>query len=647
MHVRLLSILLALFLAGCSGPALLGQSSRDALKKNDQKELAEAQSLLELQDYPGAREKMDRLLKRYTNVADLQYLDSELSRGERNYAAALAALQRGMELDPEPPASAFRKRAELHTLLDQYPEASKDYDLFLDAVRKTARNEESVRRAEAAVQSARTAANLAAHPRPFSPRALGSGVNTTEHLEYFPSLSVDGQRLIFTRRVDKRQEDFYQSERQEDGTWGPAVPLPGINTAMNEGAQTITADGNFLIFTGCGRQDGLGSCDLYYSERTGNGWSEARNLGPALNTRASESQPSLSRDGRLLFFTSNRPGGIGKDDLYVAGRDAAGNWSRPVNLGPGVNTTGHDRYPFWAADNRTLYFTSTGWPGMGGADLFKTSVDANNQWETPVNLGYPINTPEEESNLFISLDGTTAYFSKGIDQDINIYTFEVPEEIRPAAATYVEVTVVDHATGQPLTAEVRLQTQDETGAVSASTTDRSGRYLTVLPTGQDYGLSVEKAGYVFYSDRFELSGQYGVDEPFRLSVRLRPVEDMAASADTEADGAVVLKNVFFATGSAELLGLSTEELDRLVALLAGKPAVSVEIAGHTDDVGSEEDNQALSERRAASVKAYLVQQGIEADRISAVGYGESKPVATNDTKEGRATNRRTTFRLLF
>ncbi|WP_116128087.1 OmpA family protein [Lewinella sp. IMCC34183] len=644
--MRALFPFLFLFVTACSA-GLTAQSGRTELRKSDQKELAAAQSLLSLQQYPEAREKVDRLLRRYTDVAELYYLDSEIGREQQQYAAALAALDRGLSLEENPPAIAYRKRAELHTQLNDYAAAAADYERYLDRLRADGRNASLVDRATELLATARVAADLAARPLSFSPRPLGPGVNTREHLEYFPSLSVDGQRLIFTRRVGKRQEDFYQSERLPDGTWGTAAPLPGINTPMNEGAQSVTADGSYLVFTGCGRPSGMGSCDLYFSERTAGQWSEAENLGPTVNTRSSESQPSLSPDGKLLFFASNRPGGFGNDDLYVSGRGPDGSWSRPMNLGPTINTSGNDRYPFWAADNRTLYFTSNGRPGMGGADLFKTSVRPDNTWESPVNLGYPINTAGEESNLFIALDGVTAFFSKGVENGIDIYTFDMPEAIRPAPATYVEVTVVDAESDRPLEASVRLQTQDSSGTVVESRTDRTGRYLTVLPVGEDYGFTVEKEGYVFYSDRFELTGLHSADEPYELRIRLQPITETAAAPDAEDDGAIVLRNVFFATGSDALLDLSTEELDRLVTLLAGRPGLRVEIAGHTDDVGSEADNQDLSERRAAAVKAYLEQQGIGADRIQSVGYGESRPVATNATEEGRASNRRTTFRLLF
>ena len=637
--------LLYLLCLCCITLPLVAQASSQ-LKRRDLEELAAVQSLMTLQRFDDAALRLTKLVKKYPEVAELHFLDGEIDQYQHRYAEAITAIDRGIALDGGRTPRAYRMLGEVYTQSGEYAAALQQYETYLAVARQGGRAA-TIASAEKLVAQARTVAELAAHPYPFAPAPLGPGVNTPGNLEYFPNVSVDGQQLIFTRRVNRQQEDFYQSSKQPDGSWGKAVPLAGVNTAMNEGAQTITADGNYLIFTGCGRREGLGGCDLYASSRSNGRWSEAVNLGPGINTRFSESQPSLSQDGSLLFFASNREGGLGQDDLYVAGRQPGGGWSKPVNLGTTINTPANDRYPFWAADNKTLYFTSNGRPGMGGADLFKTAVNPANQWQEPTNLGYPINTPGEETNLFIALDGKSAYFSKGVADDIDIYTFELPERLRPVAATYVAVTVVDDQTGQPLMAGVRLQPQEPGGMVSVRSTDATGHYLTVLPIGLDYGFTVEKSGYVFYSDHFSLTDTFSATEPFELLVRLQPIEEVASSTEAEADGAIVLRNVFFETGSDALIGLSTEELDRLATLLKEQPEVAVEIAGHTDDVGSESDNQQLSERRARRVKAYLESQGIAAERITAVGYGESRPVAPNTTEEGRASNRRTTFRLVF
>ena len=615
------------------------------MRGRDQRALTEVSEQMAAGKYELAAGGLAKLLSRYPGRADLHYLSAELESFRGYSDRAIAAALTGIEVEPGGSARGYSLLGKLYTDAADFSAAATAYQNYLAQVRQTGRSH-ATGRAEQLLAQALMADSLAADAYPIDVRPVGGGINTAAHLEYFPSLSVDGRRMIFTRRVHRRQEDFYQSERLADGSWAEAVALAGVNTPENEGGQSVTATADYLVFTACGRPDGAGGCDLYASERIGQRWSDAKNLGPAINGPASESQPSLSRDGRLLFLASNRAGGLGQDDLYVCGRLPDGRWSRPVNLGPAVNTPGNDRYPFWAADDRTLYFTSDGRPGMGGADLFRTGLDTANQWTGPVNLGYPINTPGQESNLYVGLDGTSAYFSKGIGDDIDIYTFELPERHRPLPATYVTIRVVDAATGSPLRATVRLQKQSGKNPVTAYTTDRLGNFLTVLPLGTDYGLSVTHPGYLFYNDRFALAELRSIDEPFELTVRLQPLAAADVANATPRNEEVVLRNVFFATASASLLPASTEELDRLQDLLTEAVGKRVEIAGHTDNVGGEDDNQRLSERRAEAVRQYLIEAGTAAERIVVRGFGETRPVADNTTAEGRSANRRTTFRLL-
>ncbi|MEL7161007.1 MAG: OmpA family protein, partial [Bacteroidota bacterium] len=359
----------------------------------------------------------------------------------------------------------------------------------------------------------------------------------------------------------------------------------------------------------------------------------------------------ISPDGRLLFFSSNREGGYGGNDIYASARTADGGWSKPQNLGPNVNTSGQESFPFWAADGRTLFFTSTGHPGLGGQDLFRIVLGADNTWGEATNLGYPINTADNETNLFIALNGSTAYFSKRrIDTlsgkaDVDIYAFDLPEELRPDPATYVRAIITDAQSGSPLEASVRLRPLDQRAPPVVRSSDARGEFLAVLPAGKDYAFTVDLTGYVFYADRFTLpEGQWPKD-PFLLEIALQPVPEAVATGGTEEDGATAFRNVLFATGSADLLPVSADELDRLAELLASAPTYRVTISGHTDDVGEEEENLDLSRKRAASVKDYLVAKGIAAERITTRGFGESRPVADNATEEGRAKNRRTTFLL--
>ncbi len=279
-----------------------------------------------------------------------------------------------------------------------------------------------------------------AHPVPFTPVNLGPSVNSTDD-EYLPTLTADGRTLLFTRyNREYMEEDFYYC-RWVDGRWGRAVRMAEpLNSGDNEGAGCISQDGRILYFTACGRPDGAGRCDLYISYRKGNGWSQPQNLGPAVNTGGWESQPCLSIDGRTLFFVSDRKDGYGGMDIWRSTL-VEGRWSKPVNLGPGINTKGDEKSPFISFDNQTLYFASNGHVGMGGMDLFVCRRTGDTSWSEPQNLGYPINTKGDESSLIVSPDGRTAYFSSdkfGGEGKLDLYTFDLPETVRPEPVVYKE-----------------------------------------------------------------------------------------------------------------------------------------------------------------------------------------------------------------
>lgn len=621
------------------------------LKKKEQKALTEARAAYDRGNYPLAASLLDELLSKRSDVADLHYLRGLTHRQLGEYEQALASLTAGQTFDPSPSPSLYVETGQLHARLGNFDKRLAIFQRYLDELSPDARPERR-KRAEVLVNKARVAARIAENPVPFHAEPLAGGVNTSEHLEYFPSLSANGHFLIFTRRVNGQNEDFYRSNLKPDGNWSEAVPLDGVNSEFNEGAQSVTANGNFLVFTICERPENRGSCDLYYSRRVEDGgWTAARSLGQQINTEADESQPSISADGRLLFFSSNRPGGMGGKDLYVSGLTPDGQWSAPSNLGKTINTPGNEQYPFWAADGTTLFFTSDRHPGLGGEDLFRTKLTPQNTWGEPLNLGYPINTAADETNLFVSLDGSTAYFSKRFiisgtgKTDVDIYAFDLPAPLQPTPATYLAATVVDAATGQPLMVTARVSPLDESAPPASYITGEDGYFLTVLPTGKDYAVTIERKGYLFYSDRFTLTGDLDRPEPFQLTIKLHPVEEAVAANGTETDGSIAFRNVLFETGSARLLPVSGQELDRLANLLRENTRFDVRIAGHTDDVGDDKDNQRLSELRAAAVSRYLTERGISAERIATVGYGERRPVADNDTEEGRTQNRRTTFKL--
>lgn len=466
----------------------------------------------------------------------------------------------------------------------------------------------------------------------FAPVNLGDSINSKD-LEYFPSLTIDGSKMIFTRRIAS-DEDFYESSLV-NGKWTNAKPLGGkVNTNLNEGAQNISQDGQLLIFTGCNYPEGEGSCDLYFSVKTNNGWSEAQNLGPVVNTDFWESSPSLSPDKRDLYFASSRPGGFGGRDIWVVHRLPTGRWSRPENLGEAVNSNGDESCPFMHADNETLYFNSNGHPGYGMTDLFFSKKVNDSSWTVAENLGYPVNTIDDQGSLIVAADGKTAYYaSDGGDSKggLDIYSFQLREDIRPLKTLWVKGKVFDKKTNAGLPSAIELSDVRTGNIISKLQTDEDGNYLVTLPVGKNYAFNVNRKGYLFYSDNFSLATN-SPDSDFIVNIPLQPIEKGAS---------IVLKNIFFETGKFELKNESKSELDKLVTLLNDNPAVKIQIDGHTDNVGQEKDNQLLSTNRAKSVVGYLLSKAINPQRLTYKGFGSTKPVAGNATEAGKALNRRT------
>ena len=472
----------------------------------------------------------------------------------------------------------------------------------------------------------------------FSPKNMGKDINTDES-EYFPSLTIDGKELVFTRRLNGFNEDFFSSSLVNN-EWSMAKPLPGnVNTPQNEGAQNISQDGQWLVFTGCNRQDGWGGCDLYISYLTPQGWSEAVNLGGKINSDQWDSQPCLSPDKRDLYFASRRFGGYGGSDIYVCHLQTNGKWSDPENLGPGINTAGDEASPFIHADNQTLFFTSSGLQGYGDEDLFMCRKGPKGDWSVPVNLGYPINTIDREGTLFIASDGKTAYFASDRADSyggLDIYTFEMREDIRPYKTLWVKGKVFDKKTNKGLPSAVELIDLRNNQLISKVQTDETGNYLITLPVGKDYAFNVNRKGYLFYSDNYSLKDR-DPDSTYEKNIPLQPIEINAT---------VVLNNIFFDTNKFDLKPESVTELDKLVELLTENTSLKIEISGYTDNVGKPADNLSLSNNRAKAVVSYLIEKGIPASRLTYKGYGETNPVSDNATEEGRARNRRTELKVV-
>jgi len=488
--------------------------------------------------------------------------------------------------------------------------------------------------------------NLIDNPVDFDPVNVGPGINTEED-EYINAVSADGATLYFTRREathdpDGKEyiENFYYSLYQ-DGEWDTASLLGYPEGTENDaGALCISPDGNLMVFTSCFRKDGVGSCDLYYSEKIGGIWSSARSLGVHINSDHWDAQPSISPDGNTIYFASNRKGGYGSSDIWATRRTDAGGWSKPYNLGPVINTVEADMAPYIHYDGKTLYFSSKGHPGLGGADLFR-SVWTNQGWSAPQNLGHPINTSADELVIIVNPDGATGFISSNHLQatgGYDIFSFGLYQEIRPIPVTYLKGVVFDQESRIPLQASFELyDLARDSLVIKAVSGAGDGEFLVCLPVGLNYGLNVSCPGYLFYSDHFPLGELKSKADPIIKDIPMQKIK---------TGNVMVLNNIFYATDQYQLQPASYPELDKLVGFLKDNPGISAEISGHTDNSGTDEYNLELSGRRAGSVVNYLTDHGITPGRLSFKGYGEARPVDTNDTEEGKAKNRRTEIRIV-
>lgn len=474
-------------------------------------------------------------------------------------------------------------------------------------------------------------------PVAYNPYNMGDSINS-EVDEYLPSLTADDETLIFTRRT-AQSEDFYISFRV-DSQWTPAEPMPKpLNSVQNEGAHCLTADGNTMFFTACYRNDTYGGCDLYSSKKTVFGWDRPINLGSAINTEHWESQPTISYDGKTLYFISNRPNGFGGSDLWFSQLQADSSWGAPQNMGPVINSRKDDISPYIHPDDQTLYFASEGQPGMGKLDIYFSKRGQDGAWETPINLGYPINTEKDESSLFVNLSGRIAMFSsqardsKGAN---DIYYFELPVSLRPEKVIYVKGEVRDKLDKRPLNSLVEVVDLNTGNVVhSAETFVTDGRFMISLPAGKSFAFNVSRPGYLLYSENFTVDTMQSASTVYNIALER-----------IQLGSEVILKNIFYQSNAYTLEERSNAELEKLVLFLQKNTNMIIEIQGHTDNVGSKSYNKELSYNRARTVYEALLKMGIQPKQLVFQGYGDTQAVADNSTEAGRAINRRTQFKVI-
>jgi outer membrane protein OmpA-like peptidoglycan-associated protein/Tfp pilus assembly protein PilF len=588
------------------------------------------------QQYGKALDDLADALKADAGCIEAHMLAGECYLEISDLQKAKEAFVRCTELNPDFFPAVYYSLADICFEQEQYEEASK----FLEKFLKYDKQKPALRiKSEKLLANIKFSAHAVAHPVPFKPENIGMDF---AYDQYWPSLSVDEQTLIFTALIPKdannpaitgnRQEEFFISA-YHNGRWSKPRNLGSPpNTDDNEGAQTISADASKMFFTACNRRDGKGGCDVYYSEQRNGLWTHPRNLTP-VNTSAKETQPSISPDGRTLYFVSTRGGGKGGQDIWKSELGDNNEWSKPVNVAE-LNTPYDESSPFIHFDNRTLYFASDGFPGLGQFDLFVSRKDSSGKWANPVNLGYPANSKYNEEGMIVNARGDRAYYSSDrTEHNVrNIFTFELYPEVRPQAVSYMKGRIFDVKSLTPLRAKFELtdlSTAQKT--VEAMSDDLKGEFIVCLPLGGQYALSIERNGYLFFSDQITMqSGSY--TSPFVQDFPLQRIQ---------TGEKMVLHNIIFEFDSHTLREESKTELQRIVRFMNDNPAVKIRITGHTDNVGSKAYNLELSQNRARAVAAYLLGEGVPTNRVTHHGTGADEPVAPNDTDAGRAQNRRT------
>ena len=613
--------------------------------------LEKAQQQTKERDFVKAIETLNQLNQKFPSFGEPFLLKGSLMKAMGDNRGAMAAYRDGLaKVSAEAShASEYQLLGDLALSYGEYQTALDAYKQLMKVAPKTQKN---MAKSQRQLLTCEFALNAMKNPVGEAPVALPSPLNTFK-FQYFPALTADNRFLLFTGRpAASSGEDLYVSRQNKDGTMGAPLPIsPAINSSYNEGAGSIAGDGKTLVFASCDRPRAIGNCDLYISHRTGNNWSAPVNLGTNVNSTEWDSQPTLSADGRTLYFTSTRRGGQGQEDIYMTTLQPDGNWSMAKNVGTPVNTTGKDMAPFIHASGTTLYYVTDGLVGMGGLDVFRCEKNLAGTWSEPRNLGYPLNTFENEASLFITSDNQKGFCSRSRaseepvggyrlarERPVELFGFTVPPPVKAReTSTYTQGRVFDANTKKPLKAEVKLYDLDTDVLTQFVTSDPEyGDYTVVLNKGHHYAMYAAADKYLLKSLSFDYSSQDAFN-PLMLDIYLEPVR---------SGRSVVLNNLFFDTKKYELKPQSRTELNRLIEFLRQYRDVQIEVSGYTDNVGTPEANQQLSQRRAQSVVDYLSGHGISLTRLRSKGYGEGHSLVSNDTDAHRQLNRRIELHIL-
>jgi outer membrane protein OmpA-like peptidoglycan-associated protein len=673
---RLLScIILGLLTLYFFSPFLaIGQEKSSS--KEEKSALHRGRRLMHYQDYLGALEYFRQAHKHNPGSLKIKYYLGKclVLAGQKSKALPyLQELADSLEKINEKDFPLLYAQA-LHFTM-QFDKAILYYQQYLERTKKWKPDYAYTQRW---IEQCRNGKILVSKPIPARIRNLGAAINTV-YSESVPVITGDEKTLYFTARRPGSQnmiaadgkpyEDVYYAKRDTlTGAWQPAKSIGSpINTYFHDACIAISADGQTLFIYRDQYNGGI-----FFSKLKGRNWTPPENIGPPIESKYYEPSACLSADEKILFFVSDRPGGLGGQDIYYSIKEKSGKWGKPVNLGPMVNTPYNEDCPFFHYDGKTLYFSSEGHSSMGGYDIFKTTWQKDKSWSPPINLGYPINTPDDDAFFVISPSGRTGYYSSNKEDglgDNDLYEILFYDSIAPIASRklpqdssaalekiksvvpapafeaapqpliLLKGKVECAAQGRPLEASIYIIDNEQNDTLSVLRANAAtGEYLITLPAGRSYGIAVEAEGYVFYSDRFDIPEQTSY-QAVEKNIALFPLLKSGGQK-------IILKNIFFDFAKATLRKSSNAELNRLANILEEYPKMRIRIIGHTDSVGSKSYNQKLSEDRAKAVADYLIKKGVAEDRLEYLGAGESMPIATNSTEEGRQQNRRIEFEIL-
>ena len=577
-------------------------------------------------------------------VLGLIYIDDV----RQNLAEARNNFLKVIDLCPYYDIYAYYHLARIAYGAEEYKKAYDYITLFLNDV-DLIKSDEDYNEAVSILEYSRFYDEILSNPVPFNPKPV-PGISTDED-EYLTIISPDNELALFTRKIKipprrddltpqvKYKERFMVSQRTNgEFKRGTAMPHP-FNLNDNEGGATLTINNKELFYTLCKYTTGRRyyNCDICYSKKEFGTWTPIVSIGDEVNIQDTwESQPSVTSDGNTLYFVSDRNTGYGGYDLYKTTRDADGNWGYPENLGPTINTTGNEKSPFIHTDSQTLYFSSDGHMGLGGYDIFYSKLDTNGNWNMPENIGYPINSYEDDVGFFVSIDGHYGYFASNKFEGMggwDLYYFDLYEDARPEKVLFVKGAIEKRTEEGFLQTKVELKNVESKKITNIPVDTITGEYVAAVLFRNDYVMTVKQKGFVNES-KYISKVDPKFSKPLDVELSLQPIE---------VGMSYRLNDIYFAFNSYELAPESMTVIEEFSQFLKDNPTIKVRIEGHTDNIGSLQDNQLLSERRSESVLNHLVEQGISSSRLEYRGFGESKPVATNATDEGRALNRRTEF----